>query len=177
MAYRRGLGGLIAVLLGLAAVADPTMSWAEPWTFGDFHIDWPDGFVHQDTPGVDQFVRDDGIGVTVDVEGHGPLPKPKEREAVGHWQAYARTEMTALASRNGQIVIPLKDETLASGLELLSLSAERSSEAGKSFGIFFLLVSPDGKMAQIIVEGPGFAAQGLRAFRPALDTARWKPAP
>jgi len=167
----------MAVLIVLVAGVGPTASRAEPWAFGAFKIDWPDGFVHQDAGGTDQFVRPDGVGVTVDVLGHGPMPKPKEQEAVQRWQSYAHNELVGLAQRHGRIVIPLQDAHLASGLELLSLADEQSSEGGKTFGLFFLLISPDARIVQIAVEGPGFASERMREFRPIMDNARWTAGP
>ena len=180
MTYRsvaRVSAGWIAALAGAACLVGASASRAEPWTFGAFHIDWPDGFVHQDIAGSDQFQRADGVGVTVDVLGHGPLTKPQEQAVIDRWRSYAHNELVAAAGRSGQIVTPLQEEKLASGMELFSLADEQGSETGKNFGLFFLLISPDGQIVQIAMDGPGFASQRMREFRPVMNTAKWTPTP
>jgi hypothetical protein len=180
MAYRSGVrasAGWLAALAGGACLIGASAVQAETWNFGDFHIDWPDGFAHLNAPGTDQFQRADGVGVTVDVRGHGPMTKPQEQEAVEKWRSYAHNQLTEAAAKYGQVVIPLQDEKLASGVELFSLADEQASESGKSFGLFFLLISPDGQVVQIALDGPGFASERMREFRPIMDTAKWTATP
>jgi hypothetical protein len=162
-----------AALLCTAILATAPAARAETWTFGAFQIDWPDGYVHLDDPTVDQFVNPDGIGVTVEVLGHGKISRQDEQAAIHRWQGYAHNEMVAMAAKNGAIVIPLRDDKLPSGLELLSVAEEHTVDAVKSFGLFFLLISPDGRIVQITVEGAGTADDRMSEFRPVINTARW----
>jgi hypothetical protein len=180
VAYRSNLRASakwIAALAGAACMVGASAAPAETWSFGAFHIDWPDGFEHLNAPGTDQFQRADGVGVTVDVRGHGPLTKPQEQAAVERWRSYAHNQLAEAAAKYGQVVVPLQEEKLASGMELFSLADEQASESGKSFGLFFLLISPDGRVVQIAMDGPGFAGERMREFRPVMDTAKWTAEP
>ncbi|HEX4182714.1 MAG TPA: hypothetical protein VHY34_05610 [Caulobacteraceae bacterium] len=164
---------LCAAAFCLATLACASAARAEPWTFGAFQIDWPDGYVHQDDPDLDQFVNADGVGVTVEVLGHGKMTSQDEQASVHRWQSYGHDQLVGMAARHGDVVIPLRDEKLASGLELLSVADQHTTDTSKTFGLFFLLISPDGRIVQITVEGPGTADDRMGEFRPAINTARW----
>jgi hypothetical protein len=163
---------LAAVLLSAGTHSAPAS--AEDWRFGDFQIEWPNGYVRQPTPGLERFRNPDGVIVTVDTLGPAPTSGEAGRQAVEHWEAYGRNQMVATAARHGAVVIPLHEETLASGAILMSVADERRVDGQEKFGLLFLVIAPDSRVAQIVVEGPGSAEARMGEFRPLFATAHWR---
>jgi hypothetical protein len=159
----------LATVAGLAPAAG-----ADTWRLGGFEIAWRDGFVRTADSGVIRYMNlSDQVGVTVDLLNHGPMTSQEEKAAVEHWREYGRTALVAVAMRHGQVVIPLHEETRKDGAVLISVADEQQRPSGKGFGLFFLLIKPDGRLAQFVVEGPGAAVDRMAQFRPYLDTAHW----
>jgi hypothetical protein len=146
---------------------------AATWRFDQFSIDWPDGYVRLPKPDVAVFVNSDGIAVTVDVLNHRAMSPQQEAagapEVIQGFRRYASEQLVAVAARHGHIAIPLREETLSGGRILFSLADEQASR----FGLFFLLISLHGNIAQLVVEGPGVAAEQMPRFRPLIEAGHW----
>lgn len=149
----------------LAAAAD--------WTFDDFSIQWPDGY--QRLAGSDgiYWKNSKGIGVTVDVLGHGPMDKATEQNQINKWSKYAHGEFAAIAARHGEIVFPLEQERMPSGSVLYWIGVDGHQGSSEHFGLLFLDISPHGRLAQFVIEGPGLAKDHVKEFRSVIETERW----
>jgi hypothetical protein len=42
------------------------------------------------------------------------------------------------------------------------------------FGLLFAIISREGRITQLVVEGPGTAEEQVPKFRPFVETARWR---
>ena len=160
----------------LALFTFPNATFGEELRIGDFQILLPDGYVHlpkQSKADADHWQNKDGTGVTIDVLSHKPMSVDQEKWAIEKWRNYGRTEMVAVAVRHGDFTMPIREETLASGAVLMSVADQQQASGKVRFGLFFLLIGPDARLAQIVVEGPGLASDRLREFRPVVDSARW----
>ncbi len=93
------------------------------------------------------------------------------------WSRYADEELPKLGRRHGEIVVPLKKETLASGYVLFSLACEEKLEGKNYFGLFFLSMSPQGRLAQFAVEGVGEAKLVFPRYREFMASGKWKQEP
>ena len=168
---RRPLSRAATVLASLLLIAEGTCAAnAEVWRFGEFNIDWPDGYVRVPKADVIQFVNPNGVGVTVDVLSHRAMSPQLEGEEIQGFRRYAREQLVSLATRHGNIVIPLHEETLSAGRILFSVADEKQAS---QFGLIFLLISPHGNIAQLVVEGPGAATEQMSRFRALMETGRW----
>lgn len=147
---------------------------AADWTFEDFSIQWPDGFERLAGNDGTQFQNSEGIGVTVDVLGHGPMDESRVQNQINKWSRYAHDEFVSLASRHGEIVFPLKQERLPSGSLLYWIGVDGHHGSSEHFGLLFLDISPQGRLAQFVVEGPGLAKDHVREFRNAIGTEHWR---
>lgn len=146
---------------------------AEEWKVGSFHIQWPDGYAHLNKPGINQFLADDGTGVTVDVVGHPTDDASVELKQEGQWRDYARNYLIPSAQKHGSIVVPLTEEKLSSGSTLMTFAVEEKGLFKTSFGLYFLVISPRARLAQIVVEGSGTVKEHLPKFRPLFESVKW----
>jgi hypothetical protein len=162
---------LVAPLVMADAQTNPAS--AAEWQFGEFSIQWPDGYARLPNPKVLQFQNATGMVVTVDVVGHKPFDEAGEKKAVQTWTNYAHTEFARIAGRHGAIVIPLKEEHLPSGSTLFSIGCDGDQGGQSHFGLLFLDISLKGHLAQIVVEGPGLAKAHAERFRTLFETAHW----
>jgi hypothetical protein len=151
----------------------PVLAVAENWTFGDFSIEWPDGYQHLIDNGGSSWRNSEGVGVTVDVLGHTPIDSATEQDQISKWSKYARTEFLAIAARHGKIVFPLKQERLPSGSLLYWIGVDGHQGLTRHFGLLFLDISPHGRLAQIVIEGPGLAKDHVKEFRSVIETEHW----
>jgi hypothetical protein len=148
------------------------------WSTESFTISWADGYQRVSEPrdGKIQLVAEDrGIAVTMTVTGHHLSEEAEFQKLRASFTAYATDELPKIAKRHGSIVIPLQRNDLPSGTILFVLG-EHQKSAGK-FGLFFLLISPQGRAAQIVVEGRGRPEDRISEFRNLVETARWKEEP
>jgi hypothetical protein len=167
---------LMAAVSLLALVTFPNATFGEELRIGDFQILLPDGYVHlpkQSKTDADHWQNKNGIGVTIDVLSHKPMSVDQEKSAIEKWRNYGRTEMVAVAARHGEVTMSTREEALASGTVLMSVADQQHASGKVRFGLFFLLIGPDARLAQIVVEGPGVASDRFREFRPVVDSARW----
>jgi hypothetical protein len=170
MKWRGAIGVFLAALAILAAGAQ-----AEDWTFGAFSIRWPDGFIHIPRSNL-QFLRRDGVAVTLKVLSHDDnIGATDERTFVDSWTKYAQTKLPEIAAGNAAVIsIPLTEETLPSHSLSFSIASDEQILGQQHFGLFFVVISPRGRMAQIVVEGNGFAKDHIDEFKTAVETAVWR---
>lgn len=157
----------------LSILLNPNPSAAEVWRFGSFQIRWLDGFTRRTGSDAIQFYNAEGIGVTVDVMGHERVDLEHEQHMVQDWKKYGYNEMASVAARHGKVVAPVKEEKLSGDQILISISDQEQGSGTPSFGLFYLLISPHGRVAQIVVEGPGTVEQRVAQFRALIDTVQW----
>jgi hypothetical protein len=152
----------------------PVLAAATTWTFGsDFSIQWSDGYKHLvDNDGA-SWVNSQGIGVTIDVLGHGQMDKATEQAQINKWSDYAHGKFVAIAARHGEIVLPLKQERLPSGSLLYWIGVDGHHGLSEHFGLLYLDISPHGRLAQFVVEGPGLAEDHAKEFRDVFKTEHW----
>lgn len=151
----------------------PVLAAAADWTFDDFSTQWPDGYQRLDGSNASSWRNSEGIGVTVDVLGHGPMDIAMEQDQIHKWSNYAHGEFAALAARHGDIVFPLKQERLPSGSLLYWIGVDGHQGSNVHFGLLFLDISPHGRLAQFVVEGPGLAKDHVKEFRSIIETEHW----
>lgn len=151
----------------------PVLAAATIWTFGDFSIQWPDGYKHLAGNDGASWGNSNGIGVTVDVLGHGPMDKATEQDQINKWSEYAHGEFVAIAARHGEIVLPLKQERLPSGSLLYWIGVDGHHGSSEHFGLLYLDISPHGRLAQFVVEGPGLVKDHAKEFRDIFETEHW----
>jgi len=156
---------------------------AADWPAGTFLINWPSGYglvakPHLDKPpgpnsSITQLKSRDGTLVTIEVIGHGPLDPAGEQKIAQDWLVYGRSELKVGATRSGFVAVPLSEERLASGDTLFSTGWDKTEGELQRFGLLFLEISPKGRAAQIVVQGPGLARSAYGRFKRIVATARW----
>lgn len=160
-----------AAVASLLLITDATSAAnAATRQFGWFSIDFPDGYARLPKTDVVQFATPDRFVVTVDVLNHHAMSPQEEGKAIQDFRRYAQEQLVSLADRHGAIAIPLREETLSAGRILFSIACETQAS---QFGLFFLLISPHGNIAQLVVEGRGAATEQMPRFRPLMETGRW----
>jgi hypothetical protein len=143
------------------------------WRTNTFKITWADGFtrVPNDDPTKLQFLSDGNIGVTLTVIGHHEKRAEEFQRFRDSFTQYAKVDLVKAAKRHGKIVMPLKREDLQNHVLLFTMGGYESRT--DNFGLYYLAISPEGRVAQIVVEGPGRPEDKLLVYRKYLDSAQW----
>ena len=66
-----------------------------------------------------------------------------------------------------------KQERLPSGSLLYWIGVDQLQGSAEHFGLLFLDISPHGRIAQFVIEGPGLAKDHVKEFRRVKETERW----
>lgn len=140
----------------------------------DFVMQWPEGFVDGGNSQPRQFIGPNGLGLTVTAIPADGVPGATAAARIETLSDYAENTLAALAQKHGAVVVPLQHEALKSGSILYFVACDTVVEGKPYFGLFFAIISSDGSIAQLVVEGPGKAKEQFPTFRPFMDTARWR---
>lgn len=120
-------------------------------------------------------MSDDGVGVTMSTFSHAHITESEFIKMRERMVTYALNELPQLARRHGEITIPLKREDRPSKATIFSLGLH--NKKSKKFGLLFLYVSPQGRAAQIVVEGHGSPEDKLPYFHEFVATGQWSEEP
>ncbi len=162
------------ILLGFLLCVVATVSNAEghAWKLNDFSFSLPQSFSRIHKSDAFQLINTQGVGVTVDA-----IPQNDQMSSdqlIEKWSAYAENQISQVAERHGTIKVPLRREVLPSGNILYTLEESVNSKGRQhGFGLFFVLISPKGRIAQLVFEGPGDAGMSLETYRPYVVSAKW----
>jgi hypothetical protein len=159
-------------LLFLLILAMPGPALCETWTLRALTLEWPAGFRQVNADPL-QFANGEGVAVTVDVMGPDTDDEVVQSQMAEGWRAYVRNDLLQLARSHGEVVV-MRDETTAAGLPLSVIAIRQQRDGQARFGIFFVMISIHGQIAQIMVEGPGDPLARLAEYRPIFETARWR---
>ena len=165
---------MFKLILGLTCLATSTVcGFSAEWRTDTFKITWADGFTRlpSDDPTKLQFLSDRNIGVTLTLIGHHAKRAEEFHKFRDLFTQYANVELVKVAERHGKIVMPLKREELPNRGILFMMGGYE--EKNDYFGLYYLAISREGRVAQIIVEGPGRPEDKLLVYRKYLDSAQW----
>ncbi|TWB27054.1 hypothetical protein FBZ88_107224 [Nitrospirillum bahiense] len=119
----------------------------------------------------DLFIGDDGTSFTLNVMAAEKSEPPEVAVKNLHDGAYL---MTIPMFIHGQtITSPTKEETLPDKSLLISVGGEQQLGGQQRFGLFFLIISPDGRGGLIMAYGPGSASGQMEKFRQMVVSAQW----
>ena len=150
---------------------------AETLVVGGFEVQWEDGWSLVSKADPIRYAGPGPTGVTIDLMDHGDLDAAQQKAERQKWSRYASEELPKIAGRHGEIVVPLKEEKLDSGYALFSVASAKKEGRRDYFGLLFVSVSPEGRLAQFAVEGFGDARTRFATFHDFMVGGRWKKEP
>lgn len=166
--------GVPACVAALALALALPASWAEPVRFGSLQLDLPAGHtvVSNQTPIKIRMANGGELLITVMRRPVGPSGALTDDE-MAQTRALVGRAQAATAAKLGALRIPPTRESLAAGVDLLFTGNETKKLFSSGHFLQYALVSPQGQLAFITLEGSGDAAVEHEKALPWVRAALW----
>lgn len=142
-----------------------------------FEVSWDAGWTLVSKADPVRYSGPGPSGLTIDLMDHGEIGPTQILELKRKWTRYAIEALPKLATRHGVIVIPLKTKELPSGYTLISIACAGKKRGRDYFGLMFVSLSPEGRLAQFVVEGFGDAKSRFPIYHDYMASGKWKNEP
>ena len=170
---------VVRVVAGLLAAASlPLTGLADELRLSGLRIHWLDGFTlaskRDALPMKLVGAAGEDVGISV-MRRSTPYPREQGASALKRHEDFAQHPLVALATKRGELVLPLQRTVLADG-EILYCTGTRTkrSLSVEGFYLQFFLISRPDVVALVTVEGKGNVESEMKRFRPLFDTVSWE---